>query len=119
MKRFLSALLSAAFLSTFAGCSMVSDVEDKGESLIDSAQSAVSDIMSADNSSKTRISEERAQEIALKDAGQKKEDVHFIKSELDKEATGEKYEIDFSANGREYEYDIDAYSGEILSVEKD
>ena len=69
-----------------------------------------------DNKSKNIdvIGVEKAQEIALKDAGMKSSQVTFTKSKLDTENGKDVYEIEFVRDGKEYEYEIDAFSGKIL-----
>lgn len=119
MKKLISAILSAAFLSTFAGCSLANDVEDMGDSLMDSASSMVSDIMSDTHTENAKITELEAKEIALKDAGFKESEVNFVKSEYDIDDGIKKFEIEFTVKGVEYEYDINAENGEIISKSRD
>ncbi len=65
------------------------------------------------------IGEEKALEIALKDAGIKQDDTTFSKVELDyDDDTGrQEYEVQFNVGTTEYEYNLDAITGEI--TEKD
>ena len=66
-------------------------------------------------SSKSRIGEAKAKSIAFGHAGVSGGQV----KELDIELDGNVYEIDFKAGKYEYDYEIDAYSGKILSADKD
>lgn len=60
---------------------------------------------------------EKAKQIAIKNAGVSVSSVRFDDQEYDEEE--QVYEFEFYSNGTEYEYDIDAYTGKILSVEKE
>ncbi len=60
------------------------------------------------------ISEAKAKEIALKDAGFSEDMVTFGEISLENEDGLKFYEIEFTCGGREYEYEIDALSGEVL-----
>ena len=64
-----------------------------------------------------RISMDRAIEIALGHAGVT--NPKWDDRELDSDDGRLYYELEFEAGGFEYEYDIDAYTGEILDVEKE
>ena len=63
------------------------------------------------------ISEEEATRIALEHAGLNTGAVKSLSVAMDW-GDGE-YDVEFYAKGIEYEYEIDAYTGEILSAEKD
>ena len=65
------------------------------------------------------IGEDKAADIALKDAGVKKEDATLLTVELDyDDDTGrQEYEVQFHVGTTEYEYNIDALTGKI--TEKD
>lgn len=68
------------------------------------------------------ITNTRALEIALKDAGLTEADVTVTKCHFDIDDGAEQYEVEFkTADGLEYEYEIDAASGRILDrdVERD
>ena len=62
-----------------------------------------------------RISAEEAKRIALEHAGLNEGAAKSLSVDLD---DGE-YEVEFYTKGLEYNYEIDAYTGQILSVEKD
>lgn len=116
MKKLISAFLSAAFLSTFAGCTMVSDAERLGESIMDSAESMVSEM---GGNSRATISEKEAREIALKSANFSEDEVTFLRSDLEKDGNTMKYEVEFTKDGVEYEFKIDAKDGTVLWVDED
>ena len=66
------------------------------------------------------ITEDRAKEIVLKDAGVKEKDVIFIKAETDYENGQRIYDIEFvDKNNREYDYEIGIAEGNILSYDYD
>lgn len=67
----------------------------------------------------TRISEEKAKEIALSKAGITAEGVTFEKIELDNDDGVRKYEIEFRQGNTEYDVDIKADDGTVLKFEKD
>ena len=70
---------------------------------------------SATVAEKNSVGSSKALEIALTDAGVKKENAFKISSEFDKENGRYIFDVDFSSNGKEYDYTVDAKSGEILS----
>ena len=65
------------------------------------------------------ISKEQAEQIALDDAGVKREDARFDKTDIDRDDGIIKYEIEFFANDTEYDYSIDASDGTIVGSKKD
>ena len=66
------------------------------------------------------ITQEHAQETALKAAGVKAEDVIFKKSGTEFDDGREFYEVDFFIPGKmKYEYDIDAATGRILEQDSE
>ena len=58
------------------------------------------------------ISDDRAKEIALKDA-------IFLKVKLERENGRFQYDVEFYSGSSEYEYEIDAATGKILSADRD
>ena len=66
-------------------------------------------------SDKAYIGENKALEIALKDAGVNKADTTFTKTEMDFDDGVMVYDVDFITSDAEYEYEIDALSGNIVS----
>lgn len=65
------------------------------------------------------ISDDRAKEIALKDAGVKAEDAIFLKVKLEREHGRFQYDVEFYSGSSEYEYEIDAATGKILSADRE
>lgn len=66
------------------------------------------------NDSSKYIGSEKAEKIALTDAGLKGKNVKGKKTKLDYEDGTAVYEVEFRYSGMEYEYEIDAVSGDIL-----
>ena len=75
------------------------------------------------NNSNTKkyIGEDRAKEIALKDAGVSAADATFLHAHLDRDDRVIDYDVEFYYDGKEYDYEINAYTGDILekSVERE
>lgn len=67
----------------------------------------------------TQISLERAKSIALNHVGLSASQVRFVKARLDRDDGRWEYEIEFISGSWEYEFEIDAYSGAILSYDRD
>ena len=66
------------------------------------------------------VTEERAREIALENAGLTGDQVTFIRSHLDWDDGRQIYDVEFyTADYTEYDYEIDASTGEILSYDFD
>ena len=65
------------------------------------------------------ISREKAMEIALADAGTAESSVRFVRSDLDRDDGRMIYDVEFYDDGTEYDYEIDAYTGDILSKDRD
>ena len=63
------------------------------------------------------ITLEKAQEIALAQAGVKAADAKFDDKEFDHDDGASVFELEFTANGVEYEYDVDAETGRIIKAE--
>lgn len=77
-------------------------------------------LLTACGSGETKISADKAKEIALNHAGVLKEDATFLKAERDSENGKAVYEVEFySKDKKEYDYEIDANTGEILSYDSD
>lgn len=77
-------------------------------------------LLTACGSGETKISADRAKEIALNHAGVLKEDATFLRTERDSENGKEVYEVEFySKDKKEYDYEIDANTGDILSYDSD
>lgn len=68
----------------------------------------------------TKISEAKAKEIALSNAGLSESDVKFVRVEKDRDDGRVLYEIEFYSNDKvEYDYEIDANTGDIISFDTD
>ena len=65
------------------------------------------------------ISESKAKQIAVADAGLKESQVTFTKVQLETDDGRLEYEIDFNKEQFEYDYEIDATTGDIISADKD
>lgn len=77
-------------------------------------------LLTACGSAETKISADRAKEIALNHAGILSEDATFLKAEKENENGKAVYEVEFySKDKKEYDYEIDANTGEILSYDSD
>ena len=63
----------------------------------------------------TELTSDEALEIALKDAGVRKEEVTITKTSIDMDHGVKKHEFEFYSGNVEYEYDINALTGEIVS----
>lgn len=77
-----------------------------------------SDTQNPENTS-DKITEEKAKEIALKNAGLKENDVTSLHIKLDMDNGVDEYEVNFYAGGKEYDYDIEAATGKIRSSDID
>lgn len=71
------------------------------------------------SNSGTLIGPEKAKEIALKHAGVSASDATFVRSKLDWDDGRQIYEVEFYSGNDEYDYEIDAYTGGILSYDRD
>ena len=63
------------------------------------------------------IGKEKVKEIVLDKAGLKKDDVDFVKVELDYDDGIWKYEVEFRHNHKEYDAEVKADDGKILKLE--
>lgn len=64
-----------------------------------------------------RISQARAKEIAVDQAGLPASSVRFTKVKLDYEKGRYEYEIEFRYNGYEYDVELDANTGAVLDYD--
>ena len=69
--------------------------------------------------SSSYITQSRAKEIALADAGVKAANAVFLKASLDWDDGRAQYEVEFYSGNTEYDYDIDALTGAILSSDRE
>ena len=67
----------------------------------------------------TAINRDRAIEIALNAAKQKKENVYDIDAQLDREQGNLVWEVDFETRDTEFSYEIDADNGNIIKTENE
>lgn len=65
------------------------------------------------------IGVEAAKQIALAHAGVSEADAQYLKAELDYDDECAEYEVEWHVGQMEYSCDVDAYTGEILSFEKE
>jgi len=70
-------------------------------------------------SAEKQLTQEEAQNIALKHAGVKASEVRYLDVELDKDDDTVHYDVDFEKDGYDYEYEIDAKTGKILKSRKE
>lgn len=68
---------------------------------------------------KADITEDKAKEIALKDAGVKEADITITKLGFDGDDAVAKYDVEFNDGQMEYDYEIDATNGDIISRSKE
>ena len=97
--------------------------EDKVESGINKAEdkidNGVNNAEGALDSTQTKISRDKAKQIALDHANLKEADIKNYHIELDKDNGVLEYDIEFDHQGTEYDYEIDANTGEIREHTKD
>ena len=70
-----------------------------------------------DTTTSPYITLEKAQEIALAQAGISSANAQFKEKKFDFDDGAAVYELEFYANGMEYDYDIDATTGKVLKAE--
>lgn len=74
---------------------------------------------SSSTGTSTAITEAKAKEIALADAGVKEADTAYLKVNTDYDDGVKVYEVEFYAGGTEYDYEIDAATGKIRGMDHD
>lgn len=74
---------------------------------------------SHNTTSSTRLSKEEALNLALKHAGESRNNVKVKEIELDRDDGRLVYEIEFYSSNKEYDYEIDAHTGKILKMDYD
>lgn len=89
------------------------------ESLRAEVKESDGDKKEAQKDRNTLIGLEEAKSIALSDEGVTEEDVVFSALKYEKDDRRTVYKVEFYQGNREVEYEIDAYSGDILEVERD
>lgn len=119
MKKLLIGILVVGSLFSFAGCGnkeTTDDVTDNKTTVEDSTNKSTTDESSKETTN--TIDLEEAKNIALKDAGFAANEVTFSRTEVDTDASEQKYEIEFTHNGEEYDYEVD-FNGKILKSGKE
>lgn len=74
---------------------------------------------SSSSATESLIGEEKAKEIAFKNAGVAASNAKNVSVKLDNDDGAVKYEVEFNYDKWEYEYDINAYTGAVISSDKD
>lgn len=74
---------------------------------------------SSSSATESLIGEEKAKEIAFKNAGVAASNAKNVSVKLDNDDGAVKYEVEFDYDKWEYEYDINAYTGAVISSDKD
>lgn len=74
---------------------------------------------SSSSATESLIGEEKAKEIAFKNAGVAASNAKNVFVKLDNDDGAVKYEVEFDYDKWEYEYDINAYTGAVISSDKD
>ena len=123
MKKIFAITLSLIFAVSLSACGISSDnsTNRKGrnntmsDSMLSSQMSDIFDSAASD----TFITRDRAIEIALKEAGLKREDVYDLDAELDREQNGTYWDVDFDSGDYEYSYDIDAKTEKIANSHRE
>ena len=123
MKKIFAIMLSLIFAVSLSACGFSSDnnADSKAKSNIMSdsiISSQMSDTIDS-NTTETLITRDRAIEIALKEAGLKREDVYDLEADLDREQNGTYWEVDFDSGNYEYSYDIDAKTEKIANSHRE
>lgn len=137
MKQILTFTLMLCMVCLLFGCSVRETVqtldaaEDAVEQKLESAEDAVEDAIreavlptqapaaNAPANQADRISPEKAQEIALTQAGFTADQVTRLRVEFEYDDRIPQYDVSFQEGRWEYDYEIHAETGEILSWEKD
>ena len=73
----------------------------------------------ADGAAGGFVGEDKAAEIALKDAGVSSSEAEYLTAYLDRDDGRDEYEVEFYVGRVEYSYDIDAKTGSIISKDID
>ncbi len=103
-----------------SGGSKVESGMQSGADRIESGMpSGDSNAQSSTTNADTKISKEKAKEIALDDAKVKESDIKNYKIKLDKDDGVLVYEIEFDHGAYEHNYEIDANTGAIREHDKD
>ena len=112
MKKLIVILTVLAMLAALAGCGL----EEKAERMEDRIEDALEGGKSA---SEVTLSQEEAEEIALKDAGFTREQVERLYTSYESDDGVPQYDVSFRVGEIEYEYEIHADTGKILSFDQE
>ncbi len=119
MKRYLALFLALILCFALVGCNIgskpITQPAPATQPVIQNNQGASAD----SQTTQQQITEQQAKDIALNHAGLKEADVAYVNLELDYDDGVLRYEVDFQKDRIEYDYEIDAYTGNILSYDKD
>lgn len=109
-KKLFLILLISAFSITLVGCG-----NNTANNNVNSS------VNTNENTDSKYISEVKAKNIALSDAGLKENEVSELSVELDNDDDNNKtiYEVGFKHGQQEYDYDIDATNGKILDKDQE
>ncbi len=132
MKKLSLFLFTLILLATLPACATNEKVDDNNQNGTSSSVSsdvapsepspyyvAPSDNNQSNITGDTKISKDKAIEIALNHAGLKKESVRDIDAELDREKGVTVWEIDFESGNTDYSYDINAETGGIVNYKSE
>ncbi|GAB3939263.1 PepSY domain-containing protein [Corynebacterium tapiri] len=115
------ALVASAGLVLTACGDQATNVEEKAKDATSSVTTVTSAAPTSTEKAQPEISKEKAEDIALKDAGVPRDQVtEWDRSDFDTDDGRDSWEVEFNVGNDQFEYDIDAHSGEIISkdVEK-
>lgn len=93
--------------------------ETKEEPRTESVVTTAANKEEASSKEESMISEAKAREIALADAGLKESEISNMRIKLETDDGIQEYEVDFYADNKEYDYDIDATDGTIRSKDSE
>ncbi len=93
---------------------LISEIRNTADEIKDALEGKSSD----EDAPEERITDEKAKEIAYRDAGVESKDVLWVRSNPEQSENGSVYVIEFRTASGRYSYRIDAGSGEILKSEK-
>ena len=119
-KRILIIVSVTLALVAFAGCS--SDNNQSNQNNANNQQQTQQNQQQTQQNTQNNsgeITEDKAKEIALKDAGFTADQVKFTKCKLDYEDGVKVYEVEFVNGQKEYDYDINAANGSIVKKDID
>ena len=119
MKRLSAILLSVIFVVMLSACGVRDKVGGGNDGLGSDGSSAGTQNSQSDLNKHAKLTADEALDIALKDAGFKREEVSRVENHLDYDNGVLVYEIDFDRDAHEYSYEINAETGVIVDREKD